>query len=470
MAQPVKKTANKLPSELVQFINDAIAANIPADSLIRFERAGYVPQPKQMLFHGLARQADTVAEIEDIGYGGARGGGKTHCGFAQVAIDDCQKFNDLSCLFLREKAGSAEESMQKLCNRILSRVPHRPTKSVIHYPNGSTIKIGHFQYEKDINQYLSLEYDVIFIEQAEQLSASKVEEIKTVNRTSLPNFKPRMYFTFNPGGISHSYLKKKFIEPWRKGSETTTRFVFANVSDNKKVDKYYRAKLEALSGWKRRAWLNGDWDIFAGQFFETFSRETHVIDAQAMPRPADLGDIRVWAALDYGFNHYTVCYLLCEYDGILYVLDEFAARKQLISMNAEGIHEMLKRNQVSFGSLTAFVAGADVFAKKGDTGESLADEFARYGIYLHPARMSRVLGAGRILQLLGDEKQGRDSTIRISSRCERLIDCLPAMVHNPKAPEDVLKVDTDENGRGGDDAYDAFRYGVMVTPSSGIVI
>lgn len=462
--------ANKVSDGTLQLIATAKNCGVPKDTLKRFLAAGYIPQPKQMAFHGWARRADDIPQLEDIGYGGARGGGKTHCGFAQVAIDDCQKSDGISCLFLREKAGSAEESMQKLCNKILPNVPHKPTRSVITFPNGSTIKIGHFQYEKDINQYLSLEYDVIFIEQAEQLSPSKIEEIKTVNRTSIPNFKPRMYFTFNPGGISHSYLKSKFITPWREASETTTRFVFANVSDNRKVDQYYRSKLEALSGWKRKAWLDGDWDIFAGQFFEAFSFSTHVLDASAMPKPSDIGDARIWASLDYGYNHYTVCYLFAQYDGIFYVLDEFAARKQLISANCAGIHEMLARNGVTFHDLSAFVAGSDVFARKGDTGECLADEFARHDIHLHPANMARKTGAGQILQILGDEKQGREATIKISSKCVRLIEGLPAMIHDPNDPEDVLKVDTDENGRGGDDAYDAFRYGVMTTPSLGITI
>jgi phage terminase large subunit len=442
---------------------------VPKESLERFLMAGYVPQPKQMLFHGFARLADTLGELEDIGYGGARGGGKTHCGFAQIAIDDCHKWQNLSVLFLREKAGSAEESMQKLCTRILPRVSHRPTRSIIYFPNGSTIKIGHFQYEKDINQYLSLEYDVIFIEQAEQLSQSKIEEIKTVNRTSIPGFKPRTYYTFNPGGISHTYLKNKFIKPQRDGTETTTRFVFAKVDDNKKVDVFYRAKLEALSGWKRDAWLDGDWDIFAGQYFETFNYGVHVVEPNMVP-DLTIPYLDIWCALDYGFKHYTVCYLFCEYDGVVYVVDEYAARKELISTNVIGIKQMLQDNGLDISDLSNFVAGADVFARKGDTGESFADEFSRCGIDLRPANVSRKAGAGKILQMLGDIKQGIEPSLKISSRCTGLIECLPAMMHNPKDPEDVLKVDTDDQGKGGDDHYDAFRYGIMVNNSLGITI
>jgi phage terminase large subunit len=445
----------------------AKASNVPKDSLERFLLAGYVPQPKQLEFHGLARLADTVEEIEDLGYGGARGGGKTHCGFAQIAIDDAHKYPGLSCLFLREKAGSAEESMQKLCTKILPAVPHRPTRSIIYFPNNSSIKIGHFQYEKDINQYLSLEYDVIFIEQAEQLSQAKLEEIKTVNRTSIPGFKPRTYYTFNPGGLSHQYLKKKFIDPWRAGKETRTRFVFANVNDNKKVDKFYRSKLEQLTGWKRDAWLDGSWDIFAGQFFETFNYERHVQDPKLWPDFKEM-NCDFWCSLDYGFKHWTVCYLFTAYDGEIYCIDEFAARKSLISTNCEGIKHMLERNDLTPSDLMNFVAGTDVFAKKGDRGESFADEFERCGIQLRAANVSRVPGWGKILQLLGDESQQIEPSIKISSRCSGLIERLPALMHDPDHPEDVKKVDCDDNGNGGDDHPDAFRYGVMVNNSIGI--
>jgi hypothetical protein len=54
--------------------------------------------------------------------------------------------------------------------------------------------------------------------------------------------------------------------------------------------------------------------------------------------------------------------------------------------------------------------------------------------------------------------------VRIVNRCARLIETLPMLEHDPRRPEDVLKVDVDEDGNGGDDAYDSFRYGLMEAP------
>jgi hypothetical protein len=46
----------------------------------------------------------------------------------------------------------------------------------------------------------------------------------------------------------------------------------------------------------------------------------------------------------------------------------------------------------------------------------------------------------------------------IHRRCGRLVECLPSLQHDPNRPEDVLKVDADEDGVGGDDAADALRH------------
>jgi hypothetical protein len=46
----------------------------------------------------------------------------------------------------------------------------------------------------------------------------------------------------------------------------------------------------------------------------------------------------------------------------------------------------------------------------------------------------------------------------IHQRCGRLAETSPAMQHDPNWPEDVLKVDADQDGVGGDDAADCLRY------------
>ena len=64
----------------------------------------------------------------------------------------------------------------------------------------------------------------------------------------------------------------------------------------------------------------------------------------------------------------------------------------------------------------------------------------------------------KVRQEFGDPENGVRPTLFIHSRCRRLIETLPTLQHDPNRPEDVLKVDADEDGNGGDDCADALRY------------
>ena len=442
-----------------RLIESAKRVGLPPDSLVRFRAGGYCPQPKQLEFHAACRLADTDADLDQIGFGGARGPGKSHAVFAQIALDDCQRCSGLKVLYIRKVAKNAREQFEDLRRVVLRSVPHNYNRSsgVIAFPNGSRIVIGHFKNESDVDQYLGLEYDVIAIEEATTLSLSKYKTLRDSNRTSKPNWKPRIYASTNPGNIGHVWFKERFITPARKGTEASTRFVFATVDDNKFIDSGYTKKLEDNTGWKLRAYRFGDWDIAAGQYFSTWNHEAHVVKPFEIP-----SHWPVWASLDYGFTHPTAVLLFTENDGTIYVIAEHVQAKWLPSLHAESIHATLGRHGRAVDSLEAFVAGADVFANKGDANaKTIAEQYAEHGIELTAAAMDRVSGWGECLRLLGDVERKIEPRIKIFDTCERLIEGIPALQHNPNKPEDVLKWDVDDEGSGGDDAADAWRYGVM---------
>jgi hypothetical protein len=88
----------------------------------------------------------------------------------------------------------------------------------------------------------------------------------------------------------------------------------------------------------------------------------------------------------------------------------------------------------------------------------VAAQYQREGIRMRCANTDRVNGWAEILNRFGDVGAGMRPRLFIHSRCARLVDCLPSLQHDPNRPEDVLKVDADEDGVGGDDAADALRY------------
>jgi hypothetical protein len=89
------------------------------------------------------------------------------------------------------------------------------------------------------------------------------------------------------------------------------------------------------------------------------------------------------------------------------------------------------------------------------------------GITLRCANTDRVNGWAEILHRLGDPKNGVPPRLFIHERCARLVECLPSLQHDPNRPEDVLKVDADEDGVGGDDTADCMRY--LVATKSRVV-
>ncbi len=448
------------------FSNAAVNAGCPMDQTFNLVKGEAWLQERQLAACAAARLCDQAGGPTGIGYGGARGGGKSHWLLAQMGVDDCQRVEGLKCLLLRKVGKANLEHFEDLRRKLFNRLPHEFSafRGILTFANGSRIIAGHFQNEKDIDAYLGLEYDVIGIEEATTLTSRKYQDITTCCRSSKPNWRPRIYSTTNPGGVGHAWYRTKFVAPMLERRESDTRFIPARVTDNRWNNPDYVRVLEGLTGWQKRAWLDGDWDIAAGQYFTNFRRDVHVVE--------DFDDTRAvewFAALDYGFAHYTVALLGCrDGDGNTFVVDEHAERLWLPQRHAAGIRVMLARHKIgdrklAVEDLRRFVAGADVFSRQGD-GTTVAQQYERQGIRLRAANMDRLNGWAELMQSFGEPDAGLapenrvKPTIFIHSRCKRLVETLPTLQHDPNRPEDVLKVDADEDGIGGDDAADALRY------------
>jgi phage terminase large subunit len=150
------------------------------------------------------------------------------------------------------------------------------------------------------------------------------------------------------------------------------------------------------------------------------------------------------------------------------VLTWHTQRLWLPVWHTNAIRAMLHRHNLATTEVRGWVAGADVFSRHSD-GTTIAGQYAKLGIKLWPANMDRVNGWAEVLQRLGDGERGIRPTLFIHKRCGRLIETLPALQHDPNRPEDVLKVDADEDGIGGDDAADALRY-LVATKAREIVV
>ncbi len=457
--RPTTSLPAQTTSPALRYARAARRAGVPRDQLERFICGGYVAQPHQLLWHAAARKADAADGPALLGIGGRRGPGKTHATFAQVALDDCQRVPDLKFLFLRKVLKAARESFEDVRRKVLYTTPHqyKIQAGVIVFPNGSRIVLGHFSKESDIDQYLGIEYDGAAIEEFTQLGKAKVEMLRGSVRTTKATWRPRIYATTNPGGIGHQYFRTTFVLPWRQGTETETCFLPASADDNRYLDDGYRRWLNGLSGTLGKMWRDGDWDVAGGAFFTNWNHDRVVCPPIETP-PAHW---RYWLAMDYGFQHWNMIYLLAERDdGTVLFLDELATRHWLISQIAGALRDTLARNGVAQHQISAFVAGHDCFSRES-SGRTIADSWQGEGWALTPAVVDRKAGAAQWLKRLGNDAAGVPVTVQITERCHRLIETIPMLLSNPNDPEDVLKVDCDEDGEGGDDPYDGGRYGLM---------
>lgn len=453
------------PRILQRFAQVAKDAGCPREQVERFLSFGYVPQPKQLAFHAAARAADDRRNANRIALGGDRSGAKSHTIMAQVMQDDCQRFEGLEVLYVRKVGKSAKKALEQLRKKLFIHIPHTwnaQTGLITFHETGSTVQIGHFQNEDDIDQYVGLEFDLLVIEEETQLSASKIDKLHGSMRTSKPGWRARSYHATNPGGRGHEAFKQTYVAPFRKGSETNTKFIPISWRDNKYVDPDYVLYLDSLTGVLRRMWRDGDWDVGAGMFFTNWDQEKHVIE----PFHVSL-DNPVWVSFDYGFSHPTAVYWHTVRDGIVYTIAEHCHSRWLPEQHAAAMRDVTENllHRAWPEGIEYFVAGVDVFSRRAN-GQSLADQYKEFGIEFKPAITDRLGGAAMMLRRLGDEEAQIEPTWFIFNRCVNLIQTIPTLMSDPNRPEDVLKVDANEEGEGGDDSYDSARYGLMSTPGS----
>ena len=354
------------PTPTERYVRAAHAAGCPADQVRNFLRAGIVLQPKQLEFAAAARACDSEGGPVEVALGGARGPGKSHALLCQLG-DDGSRHPGLKMLLLRKVGASAKEGFEGLLPKTIGRLgAYTPSQGIFRFhDNGSWIRLGHFQHERDVDKYLGLEYDVVALEEATTLSAAKKTSIFSCCRSPVGSgWRARKYLSTNPGGVGHAWFKARFVGPCRDGCETDTRFIPCTVDDNRFASVEYVKFLDGLTGWLKRAWRYGDWDIAAGQYFTTWRRDVHVIAPPDTPYPTNW---RFWLSLDYGFVHYTMVYLLAQAgDGDALILDEHGERRWLVERHCAATDAMLARHGLPKYRIERFVADPSMFSPRQD--------------------------------------------------------------------------------------------------------
>ena len=406
------------------------------------------------------------AKTKHIGFGGARGGGKSW------AVQDkakrlCLNYKGIKCLIVRrtypELMNNHIMPLQNAIPRTVAR--YNKTEKLFHFANGSTIKFGYCNNDKDLDQYQGAEYDVIFLDEATQLQEMWIKKITACLRGA-NRFPKRIYYTCNPGGASHGYFKRLFIDQKYEAGENPEDYTFIQslVTDNKalmEAQPDYVKQLEALPPKLREAWLYGRWDIFEGQFFEDFRetpdpdlclkagvtpeealrqrRFTHVIKPFDIPRGWN-----IMRSYDFGYNKpFSLGYWAIDYDGVLYrILDVYGCTQT----PDEGVKwtpdeqfkhfSEIERNHPWLKGRKIVDSVADPAIWDSSRGESIAETAMQYGIYFSPGDNERIAGWMQVHYRLQFDENGYPR-MYFFENCKAAIRTIPLMMYSQTKPEDI---------------------------------
>lgn len=408
------------------------------------------PYPKQIEFF--------EAQTKYIAYGGARGGGKSWAARTKARLL-ALNYSGINILLLRRTLKELEENHIFILQKELKGLAnYNSQKKIFEFPNGSRIVCGYCKAEADVLQYQGQAYDVIFMEEATQFTEKQFQTLTESNRASgqivlkegQAPFTSRMYFTCNPGGVGHSWVKRLFITKAYKAKERAEDYVFipSLVYDNEFLmtnDPDYVRTLENLPENRKKAMLYGDWNVFEGQYFPEFDEAVHVCEPFAVPSWWQL-----YRVFDYGLDM-LACYIIAV-DGVgdAYVIHEIHTPNLIISAAAQ---RMLQAPY----STNWTIAPPDMWGRTQDTGKSRADTFSENGLTLtHKAKNQRSTGHLAIkeyLQLRDTEMGDKRPRLQIFKTCNNLIAGLSEIQTSDKDPDDCATEPHDITH-----AVDALRY------------
>lgn len=392
---------------------------------------------------------------EEILYGGARSGGKTDAGLAWFTR--WTHIPELRCLVLRRNADDLYDWIdraQRMYAPLGAIVVGKPAE--VRFPSGARIRCGHLKDEDAFEKYQGHEYHKMLIEELTQIdSLESYLKLLGSNRSTVPGLRAQIFCTTNPGGVGANWVKQRWgisgapREPiFRVDEKTKHRLVFipARVEDNPTIlneNPEYITFLEGLPTDLRKAWREGNWDIFSGQFFTGWNQEKHVVEPFEIP-PS-------WArfrGIDPSgrHGHTACCWYAVDHDGTVWVYREYYATGLDIDQHAKNIAELSDGEEYRWT-----VMDSAAWFKVG-MPETTAEIFEREGVNgLVQASKKRVQGWDTVQRYLRYDELVPPK-LRIFKTCPNLIRTLPMMIMSDKNPQDIASPGQE------DDLPDQIRY------------
>ena len=227
----------------------------------------------------------TARHIPELLYGGAAGGGKSDF----LLGDWLQDVTEFGAAWQGVLFRRSYPELEELLKRSRELYPATDAawnedKRTWTWPSGASLKLRYLGAERDATRYQGHQYSWIGWDELTQwptLGAYRLLRARLRSAHDVPV--KRIRAAANPGGVGHAEVKRWFIDPAPGGMEEvedpdtglTRMFVPARLSDNARLlaaDPDYARRLKGLGSESLvRAWLEGDWSVVEGAFFDGWS-------------------------------------------------------------------------------------------------------------------------------------------------------------------------------------------------------
>ena len=302
----------------------------------------------------------------------------------------------------------------------------------------------------DVSKYASSEFAVFAVDELTKNQREVFDQARSIIRW--PGIENTGFWGgTNPGEIGHLWVKKLWIDRLFDEEDPPAeqfRFIPSLPTDNPHNAKSYLEELQKLPERLRKAYWDGNWDVFEGQYFSEWDKARHVVEPHTLA-----SSYRRFRAYDHGRLNAACClWFALDYDGRVIVYRELYVTGKNVDEIAAEINRLSGDETYEYS-----VADPAIFANHGfvdrDGGQTIAESFINNGVYFIPASNRRMDGWALMHQYLHwDEK--KEPGMVFFANCQNSIRTIPALVHDEHKVEDI---DTDSD----DHCADTTRYFLM---------
>lgn len=321
-----------------------------------------------------------------------------------------------------------------------------------------------FRNLDDVSKYQSSEFAFELVDELTKNQKDVFDFLRT--RLRWPGIEDTKFLAgTNPGDIGHAWVKDLWINKvFDENEREKDKFFFiqSRAVDNPYLPKTYFITLESLPEQMKKAYLEGDWDIFKGQYFSEWRKDIHTCEPFLIP-----ADWKKIICIDYGYSKPAAVYWCAiSPEGYFYIYRELYITQLTYSALADRIIAMTPDNE----EVRYWVADPSIWSKKGETELSGAElmqgkyrELKKKALLLMQGNNDRMNGWRVIREYLKpfmveDKKMAK---LQVFTTCTEFIRTFPTLIY------DVIKVE-DLDSDGEDHSADSVRYGIMSNPTPSI--